>query len=340
VIWMSVMRKWFIPIAIAAASMPVASETGGIAGPVAGFVFDRRAAVLRPIEGLPGAARLGAPIPMPFAVGLAAVRGDYALVGPAAGGAAVLARRFRASAPEIVDLPGAVEPSAMSIAGSGAVAILFSASAHRVQFVDGLPDAPRALDPVDTELIGDLAAIALDAAGTGALLAGPDGQIYRLRKDSPSLVPIARLNGVSSIGFVPGRDSALAASRETGDVLLLDGLDEALSIRSIGGAAAGIASARAVLALDGRTAGVIAGDGRLAAIDFETGAAEWIALAADAEAFVPVDRSLFALNRAGEGPLVLLDSNGRSAWFVPPIRPALRPRGHEKDLIRAEDRPD
>src|SRR4051794_3629 len=100
------MIRWTVAIAVTAASL-IAADSGGLSGPVAGFFFDRGAAVLRPIEGLPGAARLGAPVSLPFAVSLAAPasRRDYALAVPASGGSPVLVRGLRSDAPEVLDLP-------------------------------------------------------------------------------------------------------------------------------------------------------------------------------------------------------------------------------------------
>src|SRR4051812_17608086 len=157
-----------VAVALAAASLAAASDAAGLSGPVAGFFFDRHAAALRPIEGLPGAARLGAPLSLPFAVSLAATasRRDYALAVPASGGAPVLVRGLRSAPPDLVDLPGALEPSSISIAASGEAALLYSASARRAQFVQGLPAAPRALDPLDVSALDSVAAIALDAAGS------------------------------------------------------------------------------------------------------------------------------------------------------------------------------
>jgi hypothetical protein len=331
------MSRGLVTIALAAASLAAAADTGGLAGPVAGVFFDRRAAALRPIEGLPGAARFGVPLPLPFAISLAAVASgrDFALAVPDSGGV-VLVRGLRAATPEVVELPGALRPSSLSIAASGEAAVLYSDSERRLQFVQGLPAAARVLDPV---AVDSLAAVALDSSGATALLAAPDGRIYRVSAGADP-VSVTRLAGASSLAFVPGRDAALAASAETGEILLLDSLLGALSIRSIASPLAGVASVRAVRALDSRTAAVISADGRLAALDFEAGSLEWIPLAADAEDFDPIDRSLFVLNSAADAPLVLLDAaRGRAAWFVPPVRPAARPRGHGKNLIRGEDRP-
>jgi hypothetical protein len=334
--------RWgFLSISLAASSLAAAADSGGLAGPVAGFFFDRAAGAVRPIEGLPGAARLGAPLPLPFGVSLAvtASRRDYALAVPESGGAPVLVRGLRAEAPEVVELPGVLRPSSLAIAASGDVAVLYSAAERRVQFIQGLPAAPRALDPLDAGDLDSVTAIALDASGAAALLAAADGRIYRVRAGADP-VSIARLPGVSALSFVPGRDAALAAAAGSGEILLLDSLGGALSIRSIASPLAGVASLRAVRALEPAAAAVITADGRLAVIDFESGSLEWIPLAGEAEDFDPIDRSLFVLNRAGVAPLLLLDAaQGRSAWFVPPVRPAARPRGHGKNLTRGEDRP-
>jgi hypothetical protein len=271
------------------------------------------------------------------ALGATFARLDYGLLVPASGERPLIARGLRSSMPDIVEIAGAVAPSAMSIAGSGEAAILYSAGARRLQFVVGLPGAPRALDPIDAAVL-DMApsAIAVDTAGATALLAGADGQIYRARRGSPDLVAVARVRGASSLSILPGGNAALVAGPEMGEVLLIDGFDGAPAIRSI----AGPLAARAVQALDGRSAAVILNDGRLAIADLDAGSLEWLPLAADAEDFDSLDRSLFVLNRAGAAPLVLLDAaHGRSAWFVPPARPPARPRGHGKNPTRGEDRP-
>jgi hypothetical protein len=136
-----------------------------------------------------------------------------------------------------------------------------------------------------------------------------------------------------SLSFLPGRDAALAVSAESGQIMLFDQVAGAMSMRSV----ATIPGARAVQALDGRAAGVVTLNGRLATADLDTGAVEWIPLAAEAESFDALDRSLFILNRAGDHPLLLLDcARERSAWFVPPE--PTRPGPHRYPAARGEDR--
>jgi hypothetical protein len=323
-------------LVLALASAARATDGGGIAAPISGFVLDGRANSIRVIEGLPGAARLGASLRLPFAVSAAAIASgrDYALVVSASGAAApLLARGLRSGAPETSPIDGAIEPTSMAIAASGDAAVLHSAVSRRLQFIVGLPASPRALAPIDASAV-DAVAIALDAAGAVALVGAADGQLWRVSRNAPSLDPIARLRGVSSISFLPGRDAAVAAGAETGEIVLLEGLSGAISIRS----AAAIPGVRAVQALDLRSAAAITRDGRLASIEFETGAVEWIPLAAEAEMFDSLDRSMFVLNRAGDRPLVLLDAaRGRTAWFVPP-EPA-RSSAVGAPAVRGEDRP-
>jgi hypothetical protein len=338
------MIKWIVSLALAAATPALSNDGGGVGGPISGFVLDGRANSLRAIEGLPGAARLGGPVRLPFAVAAAAVAfpRDYALVIPASGQPRVLlARGIRSASPETLPLDYAIEPSTIAIASSGAIAVLHARSAHKLQFIVGLPDAPRALEPLDTNALdGEGVALAIDADGSVALLAAADGQIYRAGLGATTLTPVARVRGAVSLSMVPNRDAVVVLSAESGEIVLLDGLTAgALSIRTVAGPLQNIPNPRVVQALDRRSIGVIA-DGRLAAIDLESGAVDWIDLAAAAENFEPLDRHLFVLNRAGAQPLLLLDAaRGRSAWFVPPDRSPSIPPGAGRNLIRGEDRP-
>jgi hypothetical protein len=313
------------------------SNDGGVGGPVSGFVPDRGRSALRAIEGLPGAARLGARVRLPFAVSSAAIssRQDFALIVPAEGDARpALVRGLRAETPGVRAIEGVIEASSILLASSGTAALLYSAQSHKLQFVTGLPDEPRALEPVEAAV----AAFALDANGSTAVLAGEDGQIYSASAGGP-LRSVARLRGVSSISIVPGRDAAVAASGDTGEIVLIEGLAHVSSIRAIAGASE-IPSPRAVQAFDARSVGVISGDGRLAAIDLDLGSIGWIALAGNAEQFYPLEPGLFALNRPGAHPLLLLDAaHGLSAWFVPPDRAPAIQRGPAKSNNGGEDRP-
>src|SRR5690242_12585486 len=76
------MRRLILFVALSPLAAP-----GQIAGPVTGYVFDAGARGLRPILGIPGAARLGEVQPAPFETRLlaAAPAQDYVLAVNAAG---------------------------------------------------------------------------------------------------------------------------------------------------------------------------------------------------------------------------------------------------------------
>jgi hypothetical protein len=323
------MTKWFIPFAIAAANFAAAGDEG-LTGPVTGFVADAVGRSIRPIEGVPGAARLGAPLRLPFPVGVAAIasRQDYALVTPAGDTRLVLARGLRSGSPDPIAIPGAIEVSRILVSRSGAAAVVVSASGRMLQFLTGLPADPRALAAIDAgALEGGVAALALDDDGSTALLASAGGAIWRARRDDGALDSIAQIPGASSITVIPERDAAAVAARETGEILLLEALHGAISVRGLAGPASGIGPPRALQGLDRATLAVIAGDGRLAALRLESGDIEWLPAAAPAERFDSLDGSRFVLNHAGPQPLLVLDAaRERFTWFVPPDRGPAFPR--------------
>jgi len=320
------MRSGFLACGIMAASV-ICAHANGIGGPVTGYVMDGRGQSLRPIEGVPGAARVGAPISFTFPVNMAAVAAqqDYALVLDASGdGRPMLALGLRSGTPQMRSIEGVIPASQMVLSASGAVAAIYSAADARLQFITGLPDSPQALDAVEVAAPdGAVKALALDAAGQTALVVAGDGSIYRaLSQRGSGFTWIARVPGASSVGFLPNGDDAVVGSSSTGEVLLLHGLSGALSIRTVAGAANGITSVRAIRALSNREVAVVdAAAGGLAAVDLESGSTEWIALTGAADRLESLDGSVLLLNNVGTRPLLLLDTtHGRVPFFVPPDR--------------------
>ncbi len=292
----------------------------GIGGPVSGFVLDARVHALRPIDGLPGAAALGAPLALPFPVGMAAAVAplDYAIVTDARGGGApLLARGLAGGAPSITPLAGAIAPSRIAVASSGAAAALYSASANALQFLSGLPAQPQAGNPIDISAIGPPAALAVDSTGSAAILAAQDGGIYRLSAGGAPQF-IVRIPGAAAAAVLPnGRDALIATA--SGTVAAIRDFAGAGTLSTFGGAAAGLDSAAAIAAFDGQTAAVIDSAGRLALIALNTGALTWVDLTAGADRFEPLGGGRYALNGPGPRPLLLLDpAQSRTAYFVPP----------------------
>lgn len=313
------MKKTILFSLLSGASLVWGADTAGLAGPVSGYVVDGRFRSIRPIEGIPGAARIGSPLGLPFSIDQAAIAAaqDYAVVTAAkSDGRPSLVTGLRSGAPQVTAIDRAIPASGIIIADSGSAAAVYSDAL--LQFVTGLPAAPNASDGIDIGAVNGVAAAAVDAAGANVLLLSRDGGVYRVARGG-DVQFLTRVPGASSASFVPGADDALVASATTGDVLLLHGLSGSLTIRTAAGAANGLNSARAVRALSGSEAAVVDGSGRLGVITLETGSIEWIGLAGAAERIDPLDNGLLVLNHAGPGPLLLLDTRqGHAPYFVPP----------------------
>src|ERR1017187_3333164 len=135
-------------LVLAASALP--AQQGRLSGPVAGFVFDNSGRVLRPIQGLPGAALLGDPLSFGLDVAAAyiAPHQDSAIVV----GADQSLHLFllNGGAPTEVSLGGiAGTPERVVFSPSGAAVALISAGSARV--LTGLPNAPMLAGSVKVE---------------------------------------------------------------------------------------------------------------------------------------------------------------------------------------------
>ena len=310
-------------IGVASAALLTAS---GIDGPISGFILDGAVRAIRPVNGMPGSAVQGAALPLPFSVGIAAIslRLDFALVTDAGGdGTPVLALGLRSGAPQIAAIDRAISAERIVLSESGDIAALYSNGSARLQFLTGLPGQPQAADPIDiSSLNGGVVALALDVQGRNALVAAGDGGIYWLAGRA-ALNRIASVPGAGSAAFLANGSDVAVGSKTTGDVLLLHDAGGSLSISTLAGARDGISSAVAVRAINGSEVAVVDGTGRLAAIDVNTSTVAWIDLAGAADRLEMLAGGLLVLNSAGPRALLVLDvSQGRTAYFIPPVRPS------------------
>lgn len=320
---MRILHGFIACVALPAANgMLGAAPANGIGGPVSGYVLDGRSHGLRPINGFPGSATLGAPLPLPFSAGLAAVAAgqDFAIAIDAhSSGQPLLVRGLASGLPTVAPIANGIVTSEAVLAASGTGAVLYSRADARLQFLSGLPAQPQAGNPIDlSSLSGGATAMAVDATGRSALLIAGDGSIYRAGADGHGPQFLLRAPGASSVSILPNGQDAVIGNRDTGDVLLIRGIAGAATVSTVTGAGAGIASATAVQALSDHDAAIVDGTGRLAVADLDTSAVTWMGLAGKADRIEPLNGNLLLLNHPGTGPLLLLDlTNGRTTYFVP-----------------------
>ncbi|HUB31889.1 MAG TPA: WD40 repeat domain-containing protein [Bryobacteraceae bacterium] len=182
------------------------------AGPTVGFVYDANAPAIRPIRGIPGAAFLDSAIDLGFAVGSASVSpsGDAALAVSADDGTVRLIR-FRGRLPMTVLAGAMTSPDRIVFSPAGSVALLYSASAARLQVLAGLPSAPAVRDlPFD-----GAAPIAVADDGVAMLMSGSGSAEIRLTDGSAAPPTLAA--PVMAANFRRGTHDLVAAT-EAGDI--------------------------------------------------------------------------------------------------------------------------
>ena len=148
--------------AIGLIALGAAYGQAGLQSPYSGYVFDESAHVLRAIQGIPGAALVGAPVDFGFPVTAAVVspRLDSAIVLDANASPHI----FKLNAGNAVEALAMDAPAGAAIvySPSGGVAALIAD--HSVQVIKGLPDNPVAGTTVPLHGVSKTIAISDDGA--------------------------------------------------------------------------------------------------------------------------------------------------------------------------------
>ncbi|HVN05239.1 MAG TPA: hypothetical protein VMT86_12520 [Bryobacteraceae bacterium] len=316
---MSIGKLTFILCAASIAGS--ADNTGGVLGPVTGYVLDAKVHAIRPMMGFPGAAYLGAP---------AVTSVDAAWVSPDAfaafvvrGGQAVLYTGLGNTAPVAAKLSGVLAADYFAWGPSSTAAALYSAATRQAQILTNLLSAPSAGGPIDlTSLSGQVTAIAFDGQRVILAVSSPaGGGIYiATAQEGPRLLvsaisPASILLAGADLYFADNRSQEIwqVKSYATGAAPAMFANDAAIS-----------SPAGLQLSADGSRLYVAnAGSRTLGVYDVATHAPEQsITLN-----FTPtrLDRfgsgSVFLLNSAGQTstPLYVLSEqlNKRAVYFVP-----------------------
>lgn len=193
-----------------------------ISGPVAGYVAEIPGPGIRAITGVPGAFAYSDPLALPegiIRVRLAPGR-DFALVERAEASLGIL--HLNAGAADRVDSIGSAMAAAdwVVFGPSGQSAMLFSASANRLQVLSGLPDAPRITLDLDGATLPERPHTGTVSDDGRLVLIASFHAVYRLGEENGAqlLLSGARISSVAV--FHNGRDAAVS-DHGTGTVYLL-----------------------------------------------------------------------------------------------------------------------
>ncbi len=277
--------------------MLAAAAAAPVRGPWLGLVFDSGSKSLRPVLGLPGAASLGAPLEIPFALerAVAAHRGGFALAIDSGGSVFAVAADGARKLAGVRPFPGEIvfSPSAR-------FAALYYGEEESVDLVSGLPDRPALAARLRTP--GPVAALAVSDGGV--VLAGlRAGAVYDLRQGRSVLA----VGEASAIAFIGATGDALVADRAAGLVYRIGVRRGSFAVKEPG--ALGVSA-------DGRRA-VVAGAAPVV-LNLETGTAEEAPCACKATLAEPLaGNAVFRLTADSEPVMWVLDAAGPRLFFIP-----------------------
>ena len=303
-------------------------DSGGIQGPVMGYVFDSRSQGIQPIQGIPGASRMGGlmALGVRFAVAEISPRQDYALgVEVASGELRLVQLGVPNPAPRAV--VGAIEGADRIVLSAGGDSVaLYDRDSRTVQLLTGLPKAPKVNGSVElSSLPGILTALAVNDRGDAILAAvngGDAGSLYALTiGGQPRLVaPVTR---VTAVRFFHNTNDAVVADYDANEVLLIRNVLTNPEPIVMASARDGVQRPVAVASSpdNKRIFAANAEPGAVAVISPDGGDPELIACNCRATELSAVrGGSMFRLSSATNAPIMMLDASQPEArmLFIPP----------------------
>ena len=326
-------QEWFLRIvpAVFLAGVAAAQTGTALSGPTMGLVFDSSQSALRPIRGIPGAATLGDPLNLGFALASATVspRQDFALALRADDSSLVLVRAGRS-----VAIPKTrPAPALMVFNNAGTAAALYDSGAGRVQILTGLPDAAAVQSDVDiSALAGPVAALAVDDAGTSLFLAAgaaEAGSLYRVAVDGTSQF-LASFHSVAALRLSDNGREALLADSAAGAVYVIRELRGTGHLERIASSRDGLGSP---VAVDSDSAGrIFVADqaGKVTILDRSHGSVVSLTCGCTPTGLFRLSgTATFRLTEPSNGPMWVLDASGADARIVaiPPAAPPVNGGG-------------
>ena len=297
--------------------------TIALRGPVLGLAFDASVKGVRPVLGLPGAASLGAPFAVPFALDRAFLgnRGGFALATDQA--AAVVVQVTAAGIRKLVGVTAA--PDKVVFSPSASTAALYYADRGVLEVVQHLPAAPKLTASLDlAALPGPVSALAVSDSGLvlAACQTGTDSGAVFVFAKGRAMFSVLSVRRASAIAFRGTSDDALVADAEANLVSRIHDAAGRAAVTVLAGAAEGVSAPVALAAsADGRRAVIANGDGApVLLVNAETGAARAVSCSCRVAAAEPMaGNAVFRLTGPDESPMWLLDADPPNprVLFVP-----------------------
>lgn len=304
------------------AALSFAGQLGELSGPVAGYVFSRSDATLRPVRGIPGSATIGSPMALDIAPTAALPLDTRRFLAFTATGVVVI--DLESGTPAVVPLPGvSPNPSRAVASRSGTAAALYYDGPRQLVIVNGLPSTPsvsNVLSPPGSRVtqmaVNDAGTLVLYAASGG----GRDG-VFAWAAGSPGDRLLATADSVSAIALARNDDAVVVDAGGHQLFWIRDpakrGLQEPLA-----GDAAGIVSPVAVLITDDdRVLVADAGSQAIVALNAHGTPVRALPCACEPTGFYPFGDSVYRLTDRVDRTLYLLDARSahQAVVFVPPL---------------------
>jgi hypothetical protein len=145
------------------AALPVTAQSGGLHGPIAGFVYHRASHTVRPLVGVPGATYAGSPVLRDVDAAWVSPSGKWAVITKSGDAALVRLSGLDAGQPSTSELI----PNADRVVWSrdGGDALLYSSRSNELQVVHVSANQPAADAPLDLSPWGAVGPLAIDPAG-------------------------------------------------------------------------------------------------------------------------------------------------------------------------------
>ncbi len=253
-----------IALAFVCASVPLLAQapnasSGGVSVPSLGFVASQTPPQLRPILGIPGAARLGNPLLLPNTVTqiYMAPGQAFALAAGAPGASLgmILLEGVAGAAQSLPvrPIPGAMNQADLLAFGPlGRSAVVYARQTNHIQVLTGLPRSPQvSLDIPNVSVASTPQKLAVSDDAQVVLIVDAAGTVYSLSQGAVPTV-VHHSPDVSAVAFLAGSHDAVICDRSLNSAAFLHN-SSVTAVAAVAGFSDGCQPEDAASTADGKT---------------------------------------------------------------------------------------